>query len=45
MEGVAGRIEGMKRKSRQEAGDALADVLPRRWASGPKYFFWRSKDD
>jgi hypothetical protein len=34
-----------RRKSRQEAGDALADVLPRSWGSGPKYFFWGAKDD
>jgi hypothetical protein len=38
--GVGWVTRRRRRKSRQEAGDALADVLPRSWGSGPKYFFW-----
>jgi hypothetical protein len=38
--GGVGWVKRRRRKSRQEAGDALADVLPRSWGSGPKYFFW-----
>jgi len=43
--GGMGWVKRRMRKSRQEAGDALADVLPRSWGSGPKYFFWGAKDD